>query len=153
MDIQTIKLGIEILVLLCSLIGTYFWVKFSIKRNTEDIALLKLEFDKHLEVTPICNKKFEDLRLDINRLQTEENMKHEYQTQIVEKILQPVLKEMNDKIVLYVDTKIGVLNKEIESIRVDNIQFRTEVKEIIKDLKEENNRSIDRIVKILESKN
>lgn len=147
-----VKAGIEIFFFLSGLLGVYYKVKYEVKKNTTDISSLDDRITEHCKETTICNKRFENLTLDIAKLQTEENMKTEYQTQIVEKILQPVLKSMNDSMRDYVDVKTGVISKEIEALKLDNMQFKSEVKSIIQELKEENSKSIDRIIDVLKKK-
>jgi hypothetical protein len=75
---------------------------------------IQIQLDQHEEITPSCFKKFEDLKLDIQQLQTEEKLKSEYQTAIVEKILQPILKELTDGMKLYTDQKIQILTNDFD---------------------------------------
>lgn len=146
---EGIKLGIEIFIFLVSGIGLYYSNKYQVQKNTEDIKKLEDELTEHMKEAPKCYKRFEQIQLDIQKLATEEEMKETYQKQIVSDILTPILKEMNDNIKTYVDIKSGILTREIEMLRTDNQLFKREIKDYLKELKNENRDSIKQIVNAL----
>jgi len=152
MESGYIKIIIEILIFIGAIIGGWYALKFKVETIASDLKNLHSTLNAHEELTPICNKRFEDLKLDMAKLKTEEHMKSQYQREIVESILSPTLKELTLELKAYVNAKTGILTREIELFKIENQVFKGDMKEYIKELKEENGRSIDRIVTAIESK-
>lgn len=143
---------IQIIVLIVSLVGVYWKLVIEINKLKDANASLKELLDNYVKHTPVCNKKFDDISIDIETLKTQEKMKDQYQTQIVEKILQPILREMNEKIAKYVDIKTDIISKEIEAMKTENSIFKSEFKTSLREIKEENSKQIDRIIIALEKR-
>lgn len=151
MDIQIeeiIKIGTIIL----SIVGLYFKNKYDVQKNSEKILEVDNKINKHIENIPVCMKKFENIATDINKLKTDDELRNEYQSQIVEKILQPILKDFSLSMKDYVDSKIGILQAELTVYQHDNQEFKKELKEYIKELKDENKESIKELIDAIKNK-
>lgn len=153
---EEIKLTIEVLTFLGGLIGLYFKMKYDVAKNADDITKnadkideLQEQLDKHEELTPSCIKRFEALTLDIQSLQTQEKMKDKYQQEIVEKILQPILKDIVDSMKNYTDSKMQILTNELKVYQTDNQIFKEEIKSYLKELKDENKANIKQLIAAL----
>lgn len=146
---EGIKLGIEIFVFIAGGLGIFYKNKYDVKKNSENIDSLKSELDEHCKQTPLCMKKFEDITLNINKLSTEDKLKEQYQTQIVEHLIKPIIKEMSDSLKEYTDVKTSILTKEIESLRMDSNIFKQEIKQLVKDMTVENSKNIERLIEVL----
>jgi hypothetical protein len=147
-----VQIGINLIILIIGMAGAYFKMRYDLKKNSDAIADLKIRFDAHEEITPLCMQKFENLRLDLNRLTTEDHMREEYQTQIVTSILQPALKDLVNSMKGYTDSKIGILEAQFTVAQSENKEFRAEIKEYLKDLKNENKESIKQLIDIIKEK-
>lgn len=146
---EGIKIAVEIFIFLAGGIGLYYNNKYNVKKNTEDIEKLRDDFSEHEKITPICNKNFAEFKVDIEKLKSEEHMKEQYQTQIVEHLIKPIITEMSSYLKEYTDIKTGIITREIETIRQESNIFKSEIKEIIKDISKENKNNIDRLIEII----
>ena len=111
--------------------GIINFVRLESKANT-----LKADFDEHKKQTPICEDKFSKLRLDIEALNQADHFKETYQTAIIKELLEPITKQISLSLQEYVDIKTGILTKEVEMIRQDNLQFKTDLHKMLQDFKE-----------------
>jgi len=148
-----IKLAIEIGSIIVAAVSGYFYIRNKSDNNSKDITTLRDDFDEHCKQTTTCNKNFENIRIDINKLQTEEHMKSEYQSQMVEKILSPIIKDLTDSMKLYIDQKHQILTNEIKVYQADNNEFKKEIKDYIKELKDENKSSIKELIEVIKTQN
>lgn len=144
-----IEIGLTVL----GFIGMYFKMKYDIQKNKDSLTNLKTKVEKHIDdKQPKCMKRFEELNVDINKLKSDELLKERYQSQIVEKILQPVLKDLVLSMKEYTDSKIQIIQNEITVYQHDNQEFKKELKEYIKELKDENKEAIKELVAVIKNK-
>ena len=156
----TFKLAdlIQLIIVILAMAGVYWRLDKRVTKNTQDIKDQKDDFDKHELITPVCNKKFEDFRLDIAELKNTDKYKEHYQTQIITNLLSPLLKEMNENMVAYIDNRTSILFKDVEQMRLSNESFRkdikesnsefkVELKEMLSEFKDHTQYVIDQVVK------
>lgn len=140
-----VKIALDILIIIITGVGLYYALKYQVKKNTEDIKELSAKLDEHCKQTPICMKKFEEIKIDFNKLTVEENMKTQYQKQMVTEILTPVMKEMNENILKYIDLKITAIESESR-------EYKSYMNNYLREFKDENNKQIERLIEVLKNK-
>jgi hypothetical protein len=156
----TFKLAdvIQLIIVTLTMAGVYWRLDKRVTKNSQDIKTHRDDFDKHELITPTCYKKFEDFRLDIAELKSTDKYKEHYQTQIITNLLSPLLKEMNENMVAYIDNRTSILFKDVEQMRLSNdsfkkdikesnSEFKTELKEMLSEFKEHTQYVIDQVVK------
>lgn len=119
------------LILLAGIVASHTTLKNS-------VATLRRDLDKHEDQTPSCEKRFHDFSLDIEKLKQREG----YEKEIVQSILTPLVEKISLNLTDYVDIKVGVLTKEIEDIKLSNLEFKDTVRDFMKEFKEENIRTL-----------
>ena len=136
---EIIKIGGPIIAIIVTYVRTIFWVK-QLKRDSE-------------RMETIIVKMTDDILsqgLDIEKIKTEENMKDRFQSELISSILSPIIKSNNEQMKDFVDTRVVLINKEIEALKMDSQLFKSDVKSFFKNMKEENKEQIDRLIKVLE---
>lgn len=109
-----------------------FRIKFS--KIIDDINQLK-------ECSNTMIKDVEDHKIKLIEI----NKDKQYENQIVTDILTPAIDKMNNKLLEYVDLKMRLVTQEIEQIKTENQNFKSDLKEILKEFKEHTEKTIDRI--------
>ena len=120
---EYIKLGIQLVVFIGLCYGAWYALKYRVEKIGDGLKNLQEDFDGYEELTPVLLNKLETLKSDVEKIKTEENMEKQYQAEIVKSILGPTLKEMSTELKQYVDAKTGVLTKEIELFKVENLSL------------------------------
>jgi hypothetical protein len=141
-----VNLVISLVTVIVGIVGVYWKLVLKIQALRIQFNTLKEEFDEHKKQTPICLKNFEDMNKSIALLQTEERIKEQYQTQIIKDLLAPMIKDITATLSEYVDIKTGVITREVEYLKTENVEFKKDIKELFIDFKEHTEKMIDRLV-------
>ena len=97
------------------------------------------------KITEIRNKTvlIDEFKLEIEKIK----LTNTYTTQVVKEILEPITEKMIKNLTDYVDIKIGVMNREIEDIKLSNLEFKHDLKNTLTEFKEHTEKIIEKIVK------
>ena len=156
---QAITIILFVIAQTATIVG--FFYKFSKKQsdNNKDVKQLRTEHDTlvvnfkaHEEITPNCFKKFDDIETNFKLINQSEDLKQRYMGEMVREILAPVVKEMNAQMVEYVNTKTGLMLREAEQMKEDNMAFKNDLKELFREFKDHTEKSIYRLVETQKQK-
>ena len=102
------------------------------------------KFEKYEEQSPICMQEFSNIKSNIQDVLHKEELYQAGIEKVITAIVNPINDIMRKDLRDYVDIKTGILVREIEVMKEDNIRFKDEIKVIF----EENlNRLVDVIIK------
>ena len=73
------------------------------------------------------------------------NKAKEFESQVINELLSPVIDKLNYKLTEYVDLKMRLVIQEIEQIKAENQNFKGDLKEILKDFKDHTEKIIDKL--------
>lgn len=115
-------------------IGLFINFRVSMSKQQDDINQLK-------ECSNAMKLDVEDHKIKLVEIHKDK----QYENQIVNDILTPAIDKMNGKLLEYVDIKIRLVTQEVEQIKTENQNFKSDLKEMLREFKEHTEKTIDRI--------
>lgn len=114
------SLVIEIVVIIGSVIGSFYVLKNKTNINTIKLEDMEKKLEEHCKETPAFKKKFADLGIELINLKNEQINKSNTLQTIVNQIVNPSFEKFSIDLKSYIDTKIQFVDKEIELMKVEN---------------------------------
>lgn len=123
-----------VIIYIISAIGLFINFRISMSKQQDDINYLK-------DCSNIIQKELEEHKIKLIEITKDK----QYENQIVTDILTPAIDKMNTKLLEYVDLKIRLVTQEVEQIKTENLNFKIDLKEILKEFKDHTEKTIDRL--------
>ena len=117
-------------------IGLFINFRIKLAKQQDDINQLK-------ECSTTMKVDVEDHKIKLIEI----NKDKQYENQIVNDILTPAIDKMNTKLLEYVDLKMRLVSQEIEQIKTENQNFKSDLKDMLREFKDHTEKTIDRITK------
>lgn len=115
-------------------IGLFINFRIKLAKQQDDINQLK-------ECSNAMKLDVEEHKIKLIEI----NKDKQYENQIVNDILTPAIDKMNGKLIEYVDIKLRLVTQEVEQIKQENQNFKSDLKEMLKEFKEHTEKTLDRI--------
>jgi len=117
-------------------IGLFINFRIKLAKQQDDINQLK-------ECSNSLKLDVEDHKIKLIEI----NKDKQYENQIVNDILTPAIDKMNGKLLEYVDLKMRLVTQEIEQIKIENQNFKSDLKDMLREFKEHTEKTLDRITR------
>lgn len=115
-------------------IGLFINFRIKLSKQQDDINQLK-------ECSTTMKVDVEEHKIKLIEINTDKK----YEDQIVNSILTPAIDRMNTKLIEYVDIKLRLVTQEVEQIKQENQNFKTDLKDMLREFKEHTEKTLDRI--------
>jgi len=143
---QATTIILFVIVQTITIVGFFYKIMKKQSDTNKDVKQLRLEVDEYKEIKPNCFKKFDELDTSVKLISQSEELKQKYMGEMVREILAPVVEKMNAQMIEYVNTKTGLMLREAEQMKEDNMAFKNDLKDLFREFKDHTEKSIDRLI-------